>query len=128
MFLMEGSDSWTAPLVDDPIRRPEPRFTNVRLNLMDIEVDGTAGDYMLITDGWSRDWTATINGINTPVTRANGAFKALPLVSGRNIIRLRFLPEAYAIALVIYLLSLAVGVILLNFKETSLESPVDSRL
>ncbi|MDR4503620.1 MAG: YfhO family protein [Candidatus Scalindua sp.] len=53
-------------------------------------------------DGYDKWWRAYVNGSETPVYRANGNFKAIPLPKEENEIRFVYNPLLFKIALSIY--------------------------
>ncbi len=76
----------------------------------DLEVKFTAEREALlfIRDAYSPYWTATVDGIKTPIARAMGNFKALVLPAGDSTMHLHFSPPwvagAFGIAYVILVL------------------------
>lgn len=58
-----------------------------------IEVNGDLPGYLVLTDAYYPDWTATVDGTPTPVLRANHAFRAVPISEGRHTVTFRFEPR-----------------------------------
>jgi uncharacterized membrane protein YfhO len=48
------------------------------------------GEWLYYADCWHPFWTATVNGKETSVHKANLAYKAVELEDGANIVRFRF--------------------------------------
>jgi uncharacterized membrane protein YfhO len=48
--------------------------------------------YLVLTDTWFPGWTAHVDGRETPVERADYAFRAVRLESGRHEIEFRYDP------------------------------------
>jgi hypothetical protein len=61
---------------------------------------------LLLLDTWHPNWHATVDGVPTPVARANGAFRAIALPPGEHNIILRYTPRTLGIAGVVSLLTL----------------------
>jgi hypothetical protein len=54
-------------------------------------VSGVAsGTWLYYADVWHPSWHATVNGENVVVSKANLAYKAVPLNEGENIVQFRF--------------------------------------
>jgi hypothetical protein len=51
--------------------------------------------YFLLGDIHHPQWTATINGQNTPILVANYALRAVPLAEGTHLVEMRFEPPAW---------------------------------
>jgi hypothetical protein len=63
----------------------------------EVEADGPA---VLVTrDSFAPGWTATVDGEEADVLRANGKHRAVPLVAGRHRVRLRYAPRVFTPAL-----------------------------
>jgi hypothetical protein len=60
-------------------------------NNIRIRVSGVAsGTWLYYADVWHPSWHATVNGENVVVSKANLAYKAVPLNEGENIVQFRF--------------------------------------
>ena len=81
---------------------------------------GRRGGYLVIDDGWFPDWTATVDGRQTPVLRADYLLRAVHLPPGRHLVRLVYAPLMYllgatiTLATALALLVFAIGVTLRN--------------
>lgn len=71
-------------------------------NKMLIKVNSQAPGILYWSDGYDDWWRAEINGVESPVLRANLNFKALALHKGENIIRLQYEPVLFIYSLWIY--------------------------
>jgi hypothetical protein len=60
-------------------------------NNIRIRVSGVApGTWLYYADAWHPSWQATVNGKNVAVSKANLAYKAVPLNEGENVVHFRF--------------------------------------
>jgi hypothetical protein len=53
-------------------------------NQMVLDIDSAEAGWVLVSDRWSRSWTATVNAQPTKVERANFIWRAVEVVAGRN--------------------------------------------
>src|SRR5205823_4516978 len=49
---------------------------------LELPKPATDGDYLLARDTWEPHWTATVDGVPTPVLRADFVFRAVKLPAG----------------------------------------------
>jgi hypothetical protein len=83
-------------------------YTPDRLR-MQVHVD--AAGWLLVTDSWSRGWTAIVNGRPAEVAGGNFLFRAVRVGPGTNVIDFRYRPFGYPWLLVVSWSTLAVVVI-----------------
>jgi hypothetical protein len=82
-------------------------------NSMRVRADGgRRGGYLVIDDGWFPGWTATVDGRQTPVLRADYLLRAVRLPPGRHLVRLVYAPLTYLLGATI---TLATALALLGF-------------
>ncbi len=73
-----------------------------------VEALTPAPAYLVFSEVWYPGWRAWVDGVETPVYRANFAFRAVYLAApGRHAVTLRFDPWSWKIGLAITLLTLA---------------------
>jgi hypothetical protein len=71
---------------------------------MSVRPDGSRrGGYLVIDDGWFPGWTATVDGRETPVLRADYLLRAVRLPPGRHLVRLVYAPLTYLLGATITL-------------------------
>jgi uncharacterized membrane protein YfhO len=51
--------------------------------------------WLLVTDRWADAWTAQVNGRAQPVLGGDFIFRAVPVISGDNLISFRYEPHGY---------------------------------
>jgi hypothetical protein len=57
---------------------------------MTLQVDVKESGWLLVTDSWSRGWSATVNGRATPLSGGNFIFRAVPVDAGTNTVDFQF--------------------------------------
>lgn len=67
-----------------------PNVLRFGADQVQVEVVVVAEAWLVYDDAWHPDWHATVNGVATPVERANLAYKAVRLQAGRNVVDFRF--------------------------------------
>lgn len=67
-----------------------PKVLEFAADRIRVEVETPADGWLVYCDAWHPDWTATVDGTATTVHRANLAYKAVQLHSGRNLVEFRF--------------------------------------
>jgi hypothetical protein len=61
---------------------------------------------LVLADNFHKDWTATVNGKETPILRTNHTFRGVMIGAGNNDIVFEFRPQALYTGFYIYLVSL----------------------
>jgi hypothetical protein len=62
-----------------------------------VEATLPAPGYLVVTDRWSADWEASVDGEPAPCLRANGIFRAVALPAGTHEVRFRYAPRLLAV-------------------------------
>jgi hypothetical protein len=101
---------------------PEPAsvsasLTEWRPGAMTIALSGAAmgSTYLLVAENWYPDWRATIDGVEAPTHRANGAMLSVVLPPGAREVRLSFEMASYQTGRMITLASLLGALALIGF-------------
>ncbi len=93
---------------------------------VDSVVVQTASDHkglLVLTDNWYFAWKAFVDGVERPVYRANGSFRAVPLEGGSHTITFKYDNSRNVLAEIITLLTLAVvGIILAAYLAAYLKT------
>jgi hypothetical protein len=87
---------WTEPPTP-PTQNPqeaEPEAVIVRYEntLVEIEVIAPRPGFLVLNDIWHPWWQATVDGVATPIRRANVLFRSVPVPAGRHRVRFEFHP------------------------------------
>ena len=73
-----------------------------------ISVESDRGGYLVLTDAWFPGWTASVDGRETRVERADHAFRAVKLGPGRHDIEFRYAPTSVRLGLALSALAAVV--------------------
>lgn len=73
---------------------------------LSFRVRASAPTVLVVRDGWSRGWQATVDGRPAPVLRANGRHRAVPVPAGESRVEMTYVPPGRQAGL----LSAALGV------------------
>lgn len=91
---------------------------------LEIAVESSGDAMLVVADTYYPGWTATVDDQPTPIYRANGAFRAVPITAGRHTVRMTYQPRSVAIgallsaaALAIYALTLVTALIRLRIRS-----------
>jgi hypothetical protein len=79
-------------------------------NEIRLRVDTPADAYLVLSEVWYPGWRATVDGVETPVLRANYAFRAVRLEPGQHEVHLIFAPRSWRLGLLISGVALVVSV------------------
>jgi hypothetical protein len=77
------------------------RFESYALNEVWLRVNTPADAYLVLSEVWYPGWRATVDGVPTPVLRANFAFRAVRLEPGQSEVHLIFTPRSWRLGLAI---------------------------
>lgn len=86
-----------------------------------VEADGPG--VLILRDSFTPSWTATVDGRPTPVVRANGQHRGIPVPAGRHDVRLVYHPPFLAAGVAVSLLAALVTGALLARKPRPVPSP-----
>ena len=64
-------------------------------NSIEISVNSKSNALLFSTDNFALGWKASVDGKNTPILRANYAFRATPVKKGRHIVRFFYDPWSF---------------------------------
>ncbi|MCA9880062.1 MAG: YfhO family protein, partial [Thermomicrobiales bacterium] len=126
MALLEA----TAPaLVQPENESADDAVTYTRLSPESFEVStrSTSDSLLVLSEIWDPGWQATVDGVATPILRANGIFMAVPTPAGEQTVAFRYLPphfwQGVGITLAGALGLLGAGVWLYRREQRSLLPP-----
>ncbi len=83
------------------------------VNSASVTVRSSRPGFLVIPDMWDPGWSATVNGVRTPVQRADFNEQAVRIPAGRSIVQLRYSPVGLAKGLVLSIASAAICVLIL---------------
>jgi len=70
----------------------------------EVETDGAG--YLVMRDSWGRGWSATVDGQEASVIRANGRHRAVAVPAGRHTVVLRYRPPGLRAGMLVSLVAL----------------------
>jgi hypothetical protein len=68
---------------------------------VDIEVNLARDGFLILTDSYYPGWKVTVDGVEKPILRANGAFRAVELTDGRHLVRFAFDPPSFKLGMAV---------------------------
>jgi hypothetical protein len=95
--VVEGGE----PLDATPSSAATIGFEGYRPNEIRLAVDTPADAYLVLSEVWYPGWQATVDGVPTPVLRANYAFRAVRLEPGQHQVQFIFTPRSWRLGLAI---------------------------
>jgi hypothetical protein len=110
VLLLDAPASLASVADGDEQDRQEPgRAVVVREEARDVVIDAFAAEdgFLLLADMYYPGWTARVDGVVTPVYRANVTARAIALPKGRHTVHFTYEPSAFFRGLRISLASLA---------------------
>ncbi len=75
-------------------------------NTVLVTVNSEQAGYLVLSDQYYEGWNAAIDGVTTPIYRANSFFRAVSLLPGKHEVRFTFVPKPFYAGLLIALISL----------------------
>ncbi len=76
--------------------RTDVRITEYARNKVSLTVEADRSGILVLHDVYYPGWTATVDGVETPVLRANMLFRGVEVPAGRHLVRFEFKPLSVA--------------------------------
>ncbi len=95
-----------------PVEGARAEITRYDLNRVSIQVETPGPALVRIADLWYPDWTATVDGREGPVLKADDLRRAGPVPAGRHTVELRFRSKSVRLGLIVSLASLIASLVL----------------
>ena len=72
-----------------------------------VEITGAVDHpaWVVLTDNWHSNWTATVNGRPTQIARVNGTFRGVPVPAGSFRLEMSYAPRSLPVAIAISLIA-----------------------
>ncbi|HEX4450541.1 MAG TPA: hypothetical protein VH143_06715 [Kofleriaceae bacterium] len=90
-----------------------------------LDVSAPAAGVLVVAESWAPGWSATVDGDDAPVIRANYLSMGVIVPSGAHRVRLEFTPHGYALLLALFAGGLAGGLVLVT-RTARRARPVDA--
>jgi len=85
-----------------------PRITVDESDRVVVDVSGCTGGFLVLADTFYPGWTATVDGMDRELLRANLAFRAVPLSSGDRLVSFEYHPTSFLIGCIVSALGWAI--------------------
>jgi hypothetical protein len=72
----------------------------------DVAVDTPRAGWLVVLDSWDRGWNATVDGRETPVRRADFAYRAVRVPAGRSVVEMEYRTPGLGIGITLSVLGL----------------------
>lgn len=92
-----ASGEWRAGSVR--VERPSPE-------VWEIEVRGSSGGWLVVSEAWAPGWRAWVDGSEVPMARVDHALRGLPLPRGDSRVRMVYAPSSLRTGLLISVVAL----------------------
>ncbi len=105
-------------------------ITSYTPNRVEISANATAESYLVLSDVYYPGWRATVDGVDTPILRADDTFRAVKLLPGKHAVVFEFKPFSFQLGLFAFMVAsslilLALGsVAVLRFYPRSADSTI----
>lgn len=73
----------------------EVRIAEYRNRRVDVETRADGARFLVLTDVYYPGWTAAVDGVQTPIYRANYAFRGVPVPAGEHTVTFRYEPSSF---------------------------------
>jgi hypothetical protein len=94
VVLREGT-----PLHASPAFESQTRMRQYEADSLVVDVALNEPGYLVVSDAFAPQWKAAVDGVATPVLRANVAFRAVLVPAGRHTVEMRYRPRAVMVGL-----------------------------
>ena len=88
-------------------------------NNIEISVDSRSNALLLLMDNYDNGWKASIDGKSVPILRANYAFRAIGVDSGKHIVRFWYDPWSFKLGVYIAIAGLIGILVTILFSRTA---------
>jgi uncharacterized membrane protein YfhO len=98
-------------------------WTSRETDRLELAVDAKGDSILVVADTDYPGWEATVDGVETPILRANITFRALAVPAGSHTVVMRFRPRSARVGLLLSALSVAVILALCARRKKAFPSP-----
>ena len=94
------------PATDPRAAQRAVHFRKDHATAIELEVDDGAAGLLLLADTWLPGWTATVDGADVPILRADHAMRAVAIPAGRSVVEFTYTAPRQALGFSLTLLAL----------------------
>jgi hypothetical protein len=84
-----------------------------------IEVDSPRAGWLVLLDSWDKGWSAKVSGRETPLRRADFAYRAVQIPEGRSVVEMRYSTPGLNLGIAISVLGLLAALGLVGWSLRS---------
>ncbi len=95
---------------DSAAHRSVVTISSYRLNEIRLSVETPADGYLVLSEVWYPGWRAYVDGVETPVLRADWCLRAVPLAAGKHAVTVEFSPSSFRTGAWVSSLTLALSI------------------
>lgn len=95
------------------------RITSYGINALALDVEAKRNGMLVLSEVWYPGWTATVDGAEAKVLRADWSLRGIPVAAGRHTVEVRFEPAPFrrgAVVTLVALLAAAAGLAAARFR------------
>ncbi len=102
-------EDFNEPAEDAAPTDPPPakvKILDYQPNRVAIDTDSAWAGYLVLADVWYPGWTCSVDGLATPIYRADHLFRGVEVPAGQHEVVFRFEPESLRVGRIITLITL----------------------
>ncbi len=105
-ILLDYRDFDRSPKLTNPPKVHDAQLVTYTPTRVEFRVTTNAQEFLFLSDTWDDGWTATVNGKETTVYKADFAFRAVLVPSGKSTVILRYEPKSFQTGLAVSAIAL----------------------
>lgn len=83
-------------------------ITSEKPDKLTVDASMSQPGFLLLLDTWYPGWKATVNGVESPILRADYNFRAVQLPAGKSVIQFCYQPESFRLGIGLFLAGLVI--------------------
>jgi hypothetical protein len=120
LLLSPVAKRYLPPSTGDPPNGPSAIvYSRPSSDEIDLRIDSPEPGFAYVLEAYDPGWTATVDGLLTPLVPANGFAMAIPVADGRHSVRLRYETPGRATGIWVSLASMAMLIALIGSAGTA---------
>ncbi len=92
---------------------------------VEIEVNASSSGLLFLSDNYYNGWNATVDGVSTPIYRADFSFRAVPVKEGKYLVRFTYQPWSFYFAVFLAIVG-GLGIVITFFFSSKILVPKSS--
>ncbi|HTV41669.1 MAG TPA: YfhO family protein [Candidatus Sulfotelmatobacter sp.] len=112
-LLLEQEPTVSGPRLSGPeaskaLAESTTRIASEKPDELTVEASMPQPGFLLLLDTWYPGWKATVNGLSSPILRADYNFRAVRLPAGKSVVQFSYQPESFRLGMGLFLAGLAI--------------------